>query len=120
MSGASIAAEVHAALASLAPELGSGAFLIELVRRAERPSPSDPVGTETTFTLTGNVQRYPRGMIDGTLIKQDDRRIMVSAAGETPKVSDRLRIGAQNYAIISVDEIAPQGVALYFEVQARA
>lgn len=119
MSGASIAAEVDAALASLATELGSGAFSIVLVRSGEQVNPWSAAGTETTFDLTGNVQSYPRSMIDGTLIQTDDRRVMVSATGEVPTTADKLRIGSTDYQIISVNEKAPQGVPLYFEVQVR-
>lgn len=119
MSGASIAAEVDAALASLAPELGSGAFSIVLVRPASRDNPWDAEGADTEFTLNGNVQRYPHSMVDGTLIKSEDRRVMISATGERPTSADKLRIGGTDHRIISFDELSPQGVPLYYEIQAR-
>lgn len=119
MSGASIAAEVEAALSSLATEIGDGAFSIVLVRSGAQVNPWDVAGTGSTFTMTGNVQRYPRSMIDGTLIRQEDRRVMLAATGEKPTTADVLRIDSVDYEIVSVDETAPQGVALYYEVQAR-
>ena len=128
MSGASIAAEVNAALASLAPEIGSGAFSIVLLRSvisedtpwAARAKLNNPEAyPPEEFTLAGNVQEYARSLVDGTLIKQGDRRVMLSATGEKPTTSDSLRIGDREFQIINVMEIAPQGVPLYYEVQAR-
>ena len=120
MSGAQIAGEVHAALGSLAAELGSGAFSITLVRPAERANPWGAAGAENTFELVGNVQMYAKSEIDGTLIQAGDRKVMVSASGERPLASDNLRIDDKTHQIVSVDELSPQGVALYYTVQARA
>jgi len=119
MSGSQIAAEVNTALASLASELGSGAFSITLVRAGTQTNPSDTPGAGATFILTGNVMGYPRSMIDGTLIQYEDRRVMISATGERPTTADKLRIDDKDYQIIMVDDVAPQGVPLYYEVQAR-
>lgn len=119
MSGASIASEVDAALKSLAPELGDGEFVITLVRPEAQTNPWDTPGSEATFEIAGNMQRYPRSMIDGTLIQSEDRRVMLSATGEVPVTSDKLRIDGTDYRIISVSEVSPQGVPLYFELQAR-
>lgn len=119
MIGASIAAEVDAALASLAPELGTGAFSVVLVRHGAQENPWDTAGAETTFDLNGNVEMYPRSMIDGTLIQSEDRRVMVGATGERPTTADKLRVGGKDYRIISVEEMAPQGVPLFYIVQAR-
>jgi hypothetical protein len=58
-------------------------------------------------------------MIDGTLIRAEDRRVMVAVGTTVPLVSDRLRIGTTTYQIVSVMETAPSGVALFYEVQAR-
>ena len=120
MSGTQIAAEVDAALASLAPELGSGAFSIVLVRACSQATPWATPGADETFNLTGNVMSYSRMEIDGTTILATDRKVMVSALGERPTTADRLRIAGEDYAIVSVMDEAPQGVPLYYTVQARA
>lgn len=122
MSGASIAAEVSAALREVARDVGSGTFAVTLVRPTESPStPWDTgnYGEPDEYELAAMVQDYPRALIDGTLIMQDDRRVMVEASGTVPLTTDRLVIGSDTYTIISVREIAPSGVALYYEVQAR-
>lgn len=126
MSGASIQTEVDTALKSLASELGSGLFPITLLREVnaddtpwERTARGDQIAAPTEFSLAGNVEMYPRSMIDGTLIQSEDRRMMVSAKGERPTTADRLRIGETEYRIILIEEFAPQGVPLFYLVQAR-
>ncbi len=120
MSGASIAAEVADALVSLADELGTGSFAITLTRPGAQATPWATAGTDTQYDLTGLVQDYPQSMIDGTLIRSGDRRVMVAATGEKPLTTDRLSICGNDYQIISIGEKDPQGVALYYEVQVRA
>lgn len=119
MTGQSIAAEVDAALKSLASELGSGAFSIGLVRPAAKLNPWDADGPDTITWLAGNVQMYAKSEIDGALIQQGDRKVMLSATGERPTTADKLRIGGDDFAVVAVNEVAPQGVALFYEVQAR-
>ena len=122
MSGASIAAEVNAAFAEVARDVGDGDFIITLSRPATQPvNPWDtPAASPTTYELAGMVQDYPRAMIDGTLIRAEDRRVMLTATSVVPTVADRLTIGGKAYAIVSIKEVAPAGVPLYYEAQARA
>lgn len=122
MSGASIAAEVSAALAEVASDVGSGAFFVTLKVCGGGPdNPWDTdISTATEYEVPAAVFEYPSTMIDGTLIQQGDRKIMMSATSAKPTVADRIAVGAVDYAIINVMETAPSGVALYYEVQARA
>ena len=121
MSGQSIASEILAAMAEVATEVGDGEFVITLTRPATVANPWDAAGADTTFQLSGFVQDYPRSQIDGTLIRQEDRKVFIAAEnGTKPLVSDRLTISGVSYAVVSVREIAPAGVPLYYEAQARA
>ena len=85
--------------------------------------PSNPwdtdVSTDTETQINALVQNYPRGLIDGTLIQQNDRKVLLSATGSRPTTADTLEVEGVSHAIVSVREIAPSGVALYYEVQAR-
>jgi hypothetical protein len=139
MSGAQIAAEVTAALASLGSEVGAGAFDVSIIRMvpAPPPPPPDPLPdppppppapippwelpavVEQAIPVVANVMMYSRSLIDGTLIKDGDRRVMIAANGPVPSTSDRLRIAGTDYSIVNVEPYEPQGVVLYFEVQAR-
>jgi hypothetical protein len=121
MSGAQIVAEVTAALASLANEVGDGAFDVSIIRTTGSPAQpwEAPTGT-TTLPVVANVQMYSRNLVDGTLIKAGDRRVMIAADnGAIPTTTDRLRIAGVDHSIVSVEDYAPQGVSLYYIVQAR-
>lgn len=122
MSGASIAAEVNAALAEVASDVGSGAFFVTLIQDSGEPSTpwQTDTSSETQTNINAVVQMYPRRLIDGTLIRESDRRVMMSATGPRPTTADRLVVEGRSHAIVSVRETAPSGVPLYYEVQARA
>lgn len=122
MSGAQIAAEVNAALAEASIATGDGIYTVTLLEPAAQPTnPWDtPAGAPTQHEVNAVISDYPLSMIDGTLIRQGDKRIMLSATVVAPEVNWRVISSGVNYAILSVREIGPGGVALYYEVQARA
>lgn len=122
MSGAQIAREIDAALAEVGRDTGAGDVPVTFLEPSGEPSnPWDAeAGAPIERPIRAMVQNYPLGMIDGTLIRQEDRRLMVSASGPEPKVNWRLSLGGVTYSIISIRKIAPGNVPLYFEVQARA
>lgn len=121
MSGVSIAAEVAAALSEVAADVGAGAFTVTLTQSSGEPAnPWDTdTSTDAATAINAVVQEYPQSMIDGTLIRQSDRRVMMAATGPKPTTADTLTIDSVVYEIVSVRETSPSGVALYYEVQAR-
>jgi hypothetical protein len=122
MSGASIAAEVAAALSEVASDVGSGDFLVTLVQgQADPATPWDTgyYGEPEEYELPAIVSDFPQTMIDGTLIQQGDRRVMLAATGPKPTTADRLNILGTVYRIISVREAGPSGVPLYYFAQCR-
>lgn len=65
---------------------------------------------------------FSERMIDGITVKYGDRRVYVGAdaLGDfVPTVEDKLVLGAIEYAIINVLPIAPGGVPVMYEIQAR-
>lgn len=122
MSGASIQREVDAALREVARDVGNGEFLVTLSEPAALPvNPWDAqTGTPTNYEVPAMVSDYPQAMIDGTLIQQGDKRIMLSALEIVPKVNWRVVVDGISYAIMMVREYKPSGIPLYTEVQARA
>ena len=128
MSGSQIAAEVAAALREVARDVGDGAFIVTLLRGPDEPeTPWDAgnYGEPQDYELPALVQNYGgkgfdgQAIIDGTLIQADDKRVLLPATGPQPTTSDRLLIGGVSYAIVSIRETAPSGVAIYYECQAR-
>jgi hypothetical protein len=121
MSGAQIAREVAAALREVARDVGEGVYLAKLTQvtgAAVNPWDS-PSGTTVETELAVMVSDYAQSLIDGTLIRQGDKRVMVEATGPEPTQADKLEIDGAVYQIVNVMPLKPSGVALYYECQAR-
>ena len=120
MSGADIAAEVTAALAEAAGDTGDGQQAVLIRPGAPQINPwDDPPGEPTTQAVWAIAEAYRQDMIDGTLIRAEDRRVMVEAVSPAPTTADRLSIGGVEYGIVAVQPEAPAGVALYHICQCR-
>jgi hypothetical protein len=120
MSGQAIAAEVAAALAEASGAAGNGAQA-SLIRSATPPvNPWDaPSATTTTHAVWAIAELYRQETVDGTLIRAEDRRVMLEPVTPAPTTADRLSIGGIEYAIVAVQPEAPAGVALYYICQCR-
>ena len=114
-----IAAEVALALTEVARDVGDGSFTVTLIEPAPAANPWGTGGAATETELPALVQDYPREMIDGTLIHQGDRRVMLSALATRPSTGDRLRVEGVEYRVLMVKDMAPSGVVLFYEIQAR-
>lgn len=81
-------------------------------------------GSTTTADTTVRcaVVDYADNEIDGTLIKRNDKRVYVAASGLaiTLALSDRITIGGVSHAIIGMKTLAPAGIVIFYELQARA
>lgn len=123
MSGASIAAEIEAALGEVARDTGDSAFVVTLTEPSTGPttpwSGTSPV-PGATHEVPAMIGRFARNMIDGTLIRATDKRVMIAGTAPKPLTNWTVTIDGQVHAIVNVVEVAPAGVALYYEVQARA
>jgi hypothetical protein len=98
-----------------------------VIRRATRSggNPKDPrTGTTTSADHAVRLVEldYDNSEVDGTVIRRTDRKMMVSTQGLTiePTTSDQIVIAGKTFAIVGVKPLSPGGVALYFEIQARA
>jgi hypothetical protein len=82
--------------------------------------PATGTATETVIDLatTAVVLAFPQKYIDGTLIRQGDRRALC-APGVEPKAGDRFAWQGVEYTVIGATPIAPAGVAVLFEAQIR-
>ena len=121
MSGAQIAAEIDAALAQVAGEVGAGAFKVTLVETIDtRQKPWDD-GEQSTISYEVNalISDYSQSMIDGTLIERGDKKFLI--AGNAPDIQDHWQIisNGETYNIINIMRLAPSGVTITYEVQAR-
>ena len=118
-----IAAEVDAALKSVgSTDAGFTAVLTQTT--VTGGDPWDPgSGTPTTVNtdVTIVVSEYALSEIDGTTIQAGDRKVLMTAmAGVEPKPSDVLTISGTAYTVINAMPLAPAGIAVMHEIQARA
>lgn len=122
MSGASIAAEVAAALREASAEVGDGTPLIATLRRTTG-GPATPwaadAETVTDYPVAVVVGSYRQGLIDGENIQARDRKVMMEA-GVAPTTDDRLIVSGTEYAILAVTPLSPGGVDLTYTLQCRA
>jgi len=66
------------------------------------------------------IGQFNRNMIDGTLIRATDKRVMIAGTAPKPLTSWTVTIAGQVHSIVEVMETAPAGEPLYFVLQARA
>lgn len=83
--------------------------------------PWDTITTETDYDCTLVVLDYRQSNIDGTLIQQNDKHVLVSAVGLEiePNTSDKLVLAGQPLQIIKASPLAPGGTTVLFDIQAR-
>lgn len=78
-------------------------------------------GATTNFTGYAISSGYHASLVDGTRIKQGDQQFTVAASGLgcEPTTSDTLVDARQSWTIVSIQPVAPGGVALLYKIQAR-
>lgn len=90
-------------------------------RTADTGTAWDPTVTTTDHAAIFAVMDYAENMVDGTRILATDKLVYLSAKGLTiePTPSDVMVIGGAAYAIVNVKPLAPAGVVVLYEIQAR-
>jgi hypothetical protein len=84
--------------------------------------PASGTGTTTTASeaVTAVVLDFPQRYIDGTLIRQGDKRAYVSAVDlEPPQQGDVMTWQGTAYEVVSIKDTAPAGTSLIYELQIR-
>ena len=77
-------------------------------------------GVAQTFTVYGITKNYRQAEIaaSGSLILGGDKLAIISA-DVAPVVADKLTIMGEDWIVISINELSPQGVALLYYCQLR-
>lgn len=66
----------------------------------------------------GLLTAYKDNLVDGTLIRRGDRRLLLEA-GMAPTQAAKIRIGTEVWSVVHVDVIAPGQAAVLYAVQVR-
>jgi len=80
-----------------------------------------PTETTTAYSCNGVITNYSAYEIDGTVIRRDDRKVLLAAGGlaVVPTTADTLTIGGVELAIMHVEPIAPSNDPIIYTVQVR-
>lgn len=92
------------------------------IRRVYSTGPVyDPVQTTTDYACTLVVTEYDKRDIDGTLILQTDRKVLVAVTGLSvvPTVTDRAVVEGVPLTIVAVMPLSPGGTVVMYELQVR-
>jgi hypothetical protein len=65
------------------------------------------------------VGEYKLGVIDGTMVKVGDKRLMTAEIPE-PKAGDEVVVGSTTYTVVTARAVAPSGEPVIYELQVRA
>ena len=117
-----LAGEVSAALREAGVATAGAPQIAQLVVSTDgRQTPWDTgaFAQETLTPLAIVTDTYSQGVVDGTLIRADDLRVMADAGPVAPSTAHKLRIGGVDHAIVAARPLAPGGVALMWELQCR-
>ena len=107
----------------LIKRFGTGATLRRTLNDGAAYDPA--TGTVTVPTVVDTVCSavvidYDQKMIDGTLIRNGDKRVYMSVVGVAlPLAADLFVWQGVTYSVMAVKPLAPSGVNVFYELQAR-
>ena len=104
---------------------GQSIVITRQISGAYDPATGGATVTTTVQTGTGAVFDYGNKDIDGTLIRQGDKQLLLSAVNAAgtlltaPILDDTVTIGAIVYTIKQVKALSPAGTTVMFDVNLR-
>lgn len=111
-------ARTAATATRLLTRFGASCTLKRLADAAYDPATGTATPAVTPFATTAVVFDYDQRQIDGTLIRQGDRRAYMDAT-VAPRQGDRLTWQGAELQVVAVRPLSPAGVAFLFEAQLR-
>lgn len=121
MSGASIAAEVAAALAEVGAATGTGPLIGVIRRKGNKTGPDYAPFYEPDkkYQFTVSLGSFSAKEREGTGIEATDIKITASTGAVVPAISDRIEVNGVVYDIHGVTPINPGGMDLMYRIWAR-
>ena len=109
---------LQATAANLIARFGRSATLAKLTTASGTAyDPGDP--TEVEYAVTICEIGYKQSERDGTLVEQNDRRVMMDST-VAPTSQDRIIDGSDEFVVVSVEAVKPGPAAVMYTVQLRA
>ncbi len=77
--------------------------------------------TSTDDSRKGVILSFGAGQttIRGTLIQGTDKRLLLDAIGDAPQGQDHFLVGADEYSVVSIDEVNPAGIPVLYDLHLR-
>jgi hypothetical protein len=78
--------------------------------------------TEQVLTMNGVVTDYKSSELDGDTIKRGDKRVLLSASGQSkePLVGDEILIDSVRHMIVNTAHVRPSDTTVMFDCAARS
>lgn len=99
-------------------------FVVYLTPQAEaaayNPASGATVVKSDPVALSAVESEFPSSVVDGTLIRRGDKRMIVEGGKVEPKADDTLTINGVPHQVMSVRGVSPAGVGIIYIVQARS
>jgi hypothetical protein len=78
-------------------------------------------GTDKSYTVQGMVGNFRKSRKADSSVLAKSRYIYLSPSGMAvePRVGNRLRVASVEYEILNVEDIAPAGITVLYQIEAR-
>jgi hypothetical protein len=83
------------------------------------PATGSAAIVETTQTGVGALFDFETAEIDGTLIQQNDKKLLLNAIVTAPLLNDKFTVNTIIYTVVNIKELNPAGTAVMFELALR-
>lgn len=100
--------------------IGSYGKPAAIVREERAGPPHAPVVTEVEHPVTLVETGYSLTNREGSLVQAGDKLGIISTAGATPALGDKLRFDGKDYGFVDLQPLNPGGLVLLHEFHARA
>ena len=101
-------------------KLGQSVMLTHKTAGSYNPATGTASNSDSQETGTGAVFDYGTKDVDGKLILQGDKQLLLSTQGITaPKVKDTVTIAGLVYSVESVSTLSPAGTVVLYELNIR-
>lgn len=104
----------------LIARFGKPTSIYRVTTGAYNPSTGSVTLTQTEQIANVVVLDFPQSFIDGTLIKQGDRKAYVTPFASEVLQGDKFAWDGQTMTVISAKKVAPAGQVVMYELQVRS
>jgi len=80
---------------------------------------TQPIATEITYSATGVLSDYEDSVIDGTIIKRNDKKLLTADISVIPQINDIFVVNSIEYKYVDHVTISPANIDVLYTIQLR-